>query len=139
MPDSPLEHEEQLFFIGHELLPAANHHTHTSSSRWPGGKCLLTPPFPSFFPISKANSTSDLHMNLQNWSLFHLLGRHSFLKTNMVENPAVKNLKDLKYQSNFLVNELSVSIIPPTPRWSLHLSNSTTLSPETTTHSLCLI
>lgn len=139
MPDSPPKHEEQLFFIGHELLPAANHHTHTSSSRWPGGKCLLTPPFPSFFPISKANSTSDLHTNLQNCSLFPLPGRHSFLKINMVENPAVENLKDFKYHSNFSVNELSVSVIPPPPRWSVHVSNSTMLSPETTTHPLRLI
>lgn len=137
--DSPLKYEKQLNFTGHELLLAINHllHSHTSSSQCPGGKSLLTTAFSFIFFISKAKSTSDFHVNLENCSLFPLLRSHSFLKINMVENSAVKNLKDFKYHRRIFLTDLSVSMIPHTPRWSIHLSNCLAVSPQTTTLSFC--
>lgn len=88
------------------------------------------------FPISKANSTLDLHMNLENYSLFPLLRRHTFLKINMVENSLSSKEPQGLQRSIFLI-ELSVSMIPPSPRWWVStISNSPVPSPQTTTLSL---
>lgn len=65
-----------------------------------------------FSPISKVNSTSELQKNLQNYCLFPLPGKYSFLKINMIENPAVKNPKDFEYQSYISVN------------WAISFNNS---------------
>lgn len=49
-----------------------------------------------FLSISKVNSTSE-----ELTELFPSPGRYSFLKINLIENPAVKNPKDFEYQATF--------------------------------------